>query len=92
MDGIQEKVASFRPRLNEVHRTGKESLKKIVIELNKEESKVTKWYDEELAKITAKGMEAFDKNRYRGIDEIGGEVEKAIAPLERSLHENKRRK
>ncbi|HHK5532832.1 TPA: dynamin family protein [Bacillus mobilis] len=92
MDGIQEKVASFRPRLNEVHRTGKESLKKIVIELNKEESKVTKWYDEELAKITAKGMEAFDKNRYRGIDEISGEVEKAIAPLERSLHENKKKK
>ncbi|SME23370.1 Bacterial dynamin-like protein [Bacillus mobilis] len=92
MDGIQEKVASFRPRLNEVHRTGEESLKKIVIELNKEESKVTKWYDEELAKITAKGMEAFDKNRYRGIDEISGEVEKAIASLERSLHENKKKK
>ncbi|PGZ93529.1 hypothetical protein COE51_23765 [Bacillus pseudomycoides] len=92
MDGIQEKVASFRPRLDQVHRTGKESLKKIVIELNKEESKVTKWYDEELAKITAKGMEAFDENRYRGIDEISGEVEKAIAPLERSLHENKKKK
>jgi GTPase SAR1 family protein len=92
MDSLQEKVESFRPRLDQVRSAGKDSLKKIVLELNKEESKVTKWYDEKLAKITAKGMETFDQNRYHGIDEISSKVEKAIAPLERSLHENKKKK
>lgn len=92
MDGLQEKVASFRPRLDQVRLAGKESLKKIVIELNKEESQVTKWYEGELAKITAKGLETFDENRFRGMDDISSKVEKAIAPLERSLHENKKKK
>lgn len=91
MDGLQEKVASFRPRLEQVRRAGKDSLRKIVIELNKEESNITKWYDNELAKITAKGMETFDENRYLGMDEISSRVEKAIAPLERNLHENKKK-
>lgn len=92
MEGIQEKVASFRPRLDQVRKAGKESLKKIVIELNKEEANVTKWYDRELANISAKGMETFDQYRYLGIDQISSKVEKAIAPLERKLHEDKKKK
>jgi GTPase SAR1 family protein len=92
MEGIQEKVASFRPRLDQVRNAGKESLKKIVIELNKEEANVTKWYDRELANISAKGMETFDQSRYQGIDQISSKVEKAIAPLERKLHEDKKKK
>lgn len=91
-DGLQEKVASFRPRLDEVRRTGKESLKKIVIELNKEESNVTRWYEEELRKINDRGLTVFDQNRSYGVDEISSKVEKAIAPLERKLHEEKKKK
>jgi GTPase SAR1 family protein len=91
-EGLQEKVASFRPRLDQVRQAGKDSLRKIVIELNKEEAKVTKWYHHELANITAKGLEAFDVNRHLGIDQISSKVEKAIAPLERDLHEKKKKK
>lgn len=91
-EGLQEKVESFRPRLDHVRKAGKDSLKKIVMELNKKESTVTKWYDGELAKITAKGMETFDENYHLGIDAISSKVEKAIAPLERKLHEAKKKK
>lgn len=92
MDGLQEKLASFRPRLDKVRRSGKESIKKIMMELNKEEANVTKWYDRELEKITTKGMATFDEYRHIGVDEISSKVEKAIAPLERKLHEAKKKK
>jgi GTPase SAR1 family protein len=92
MDGLQEKVVAFRPRLDQVRLAGKESLRKIVIELNKEEPNVLKWYDRELAKVTSKGMKTFDENRHHSIEEISSKVEKAIAPLERSLHEDKKKK
>ncbi|SHP77000.1 GTPase Era [Mycobacteroides abscessus subsp. abscessus] len=91
-DGLQEKVASFRPRLDEVRRSGKDSLRKIVIELNKEEANVTRWYEGELRKISDKGLAVFDQNRSYGVDQISSKVEKAIAPLERRLHEEKKKK
>lgn len=91
-DGLQEKVASFRPRLDEVRRSGKDSLRKIVIELNKEEANVTRWYEGELRKISDKGLAVFDQNRSYGVDQISSKVEKAIAPLERKLHEEKKKK
>lgn len=91
-EGLQEKVAAFRPRLNNVRRAGKESLKKIVIELDKEESKMARWYEGELGNITAKGLDTFDRNRHLSVNDISSAVERAIAPLERDLHEKKKKK
>ncbi|WP_338778791.1 dynamin family protein [Metabacillus sp. FJAT-52054] len=92
IDGLHSKVQTFRPRLEKVRITGKEALKKIVIELNKEESKFNKWYEEELNRITLKALDTFDKNQYLDIEEITGKIEKAIAPMQRNLHEEKKMK
>ncbi|WP_394238305.1 dynamin family protein [Niallia oryzisoli] len=92
MEGLREKVRSFRKRVELIRRAGKDSLKKIDIALNLEESEVTKWYHAELVKITEKGLGTFEANRNLGIDEIGGKVEREIAPLERKLHEDKKKK
>ncbi|UYZ21766.1 dynamin family protein [Mesobacillus jeotgali] len=91
-EGLQEKVAAFRPRLDLVRRAGKESLKKIVIELDKEESKMARWYDGQLGKISNKGLDTFDRNRHLSVNDISSAVEGAIAPLERDLHEKKKEK
>lgn len=92
MDGLQEKLLAFRPRIESIRREGYESLQKIAMNLKLEEAFAKKWYQGELAAITAKGLETFEEFRYCAVEEISGKVEKAIAPLERSLHEEKKKK
>ncbi|RDU37079.1 hypothetical protein DRW41_10360 [Neobacillus piezotolerans] len=89
-DGLEEKVSSFKPRVQMVRKTGKESLKKIVMQLKMEETQITKWYEAESRNITQKGLETFESNRMKHISDIGRIVETAIAPLERRLHEEKK--
>jgi GTPase SAR1 family protein len=92
MDGIQEKVLAFRPKLDKVRQIGKDSLRKIVIKLNQEEKDMNKWYESELQKISDKGMQTLEQYRNLSVNEISAKVEQAIAPMERRLHENKKEK
>ncbi|MGM0843686.1 MAG: dynamin family protein [Bacillota bacterium] len=92
MDGLQEKVEAFRPKLREVQEIGKDALKNIALELRKQEDELVRWYEREVQGITAKGLQTFEEYRHLSVNDISRKVENSIAPLERELHLKKKEK
>ncbi|MGR3766003.1 dynamin family protein [Rossellomorea sp. NS-SX7] len=91
-EGLKEKIENFRPKLVKTQETGNEALKKMYMELKKEEQGLLQWYQKETEKIYSKGLETFEESRHLSVNEISRKVENTIAPLERTLHINKKNK
>jgi GTPase SAR1 family protein len=89
---LQLKVQEFYPKIQRMKLSGKETLRKVELELKKEENVLAAWYDEQLQQITQNGMATFERHRALSKQEISSNVENAIAPMERALHETKKQK
>lgn len=89
---LKEKVNAFRPKVRQAEKNGEETLKKISMELKKEEDGFDAWYSRELEKISEKAMETFDQYRHLETNDISSRIEVAIAPLEKKIFEAKKKK
>ncbi|WP_100405545.1 dynamin family protein [Bacillus solitudinis] len=92
VEGIQEKVKAYYPKLNEVKKIGMDAEKRIESALKAEALTLVEWYKDELKSISKVAMDVFEENQYEDSNEINYEVEQAIAPLERALHIEKNRR
>lgn len=89
---LKEKVNAFRPKVRQAEKNGEETLRKISMELKKEEDGFNTWYLRELEKIFEKAMETFDQYRHLETNDISSRIEVAIAPLEKKIFEAKKKK
>lgn len=89
---LKEKVKAFRPKVRQAEKNGVETLKKITMEIKKEEDGFKNWYLQELEKITQKAMDTFDQNRHLDTNDISSRIEVAIAPMEKKIFEAKKKK
>ena len=89
---LKEKVNAFHPKVWQAEKNGVETLKKITMEIKKEEDGFKNWYLQELEKITQKAMDTFDQNRHLDTTDISSRIEVAIAPMEKKIFEAKKKK
>lgn len=89
---LKEKVDTFRPEVRKASKSGEQTMKKISMEIKKEEDGFNNWYMRELEKIAEKAMETFDKYRHLETDDISSRIEVAIAPMEKKIFEAKKKK
>ncbi|AQQ54173.1 dynamin family protein [Planococcus lenghuensis] len=91
-ENLKEKVAAFRPKVKIASENGKKARKDLGKTLKFEEKELTKWYEQELEKVTDLALCTFEENRRLELTEISKKIELAVAPLERSIFEAKKEK
>ncbi|WP_077624771.1 dynamin family protein [Sediminibacillus massiliensis] len=87
--GLEAKITQIQTQLKSFKENSEKSLSDISGKLKIKEKELMRWYKDELVKIKQAGMHEFDRHTFIDETTITGEVEEAMAPLERRLHEQK---
>ncbi|WP_027725897.1 dynamin family protein [Tuberibacillus calidus] len=89
---LDEKIEAFKPRVRNVRKTGKKALHKIESQLSYKGKEIISWYEKELDHISSRALSVIDRYEYLDPQAIAREIEDEIAPLERTLHLEKKKR
>jgi GTPase SAR1 family protein len=89
---LDEKIEAFKLRVRNVRKTGKKALHKIESQLSYKGKEIISWYEKELDHISSRALSVIDRYEYLDPQAIAREIEDEIAPLERTLHLEKKKR
>lgn len=92
IDDLKERVKEIHPQIQNLKSKSSELIKRIEMEMHNQESALINWYRNALKDLSKQALQAYDNHRHLSYEQLTSEIESTIAPLERSMHEDKRKK